>query len=72
MYSKKTNSNQANIKKSTQPRNGPSNSRPGSMSQNKNESQANWIKERDEQLLNLVKDYLQKNGYNRALTILKT
>ena len=45
MYSKKTNVNQ--VKKSTQPKNVVSNNRPGSMSQNKNESQANWVKERD-------------------------
>jgi len=31
----------------------------------------NWSKEKDDQLLALVKEYLQKSGYNRAFETLK-
>ena len=35
------------------------------------ESSTNWFKEKDDQLLQMVKEHLQKNGYTRAYDVLK-
>ena len=78
MYNKKSShpsssytNNNANNRRGTQnqSRNAPTRERERAGSANKErpqESSTNWFKEKDEQLVGMVKEYLQKNGYNRA------
>lgn len=69
MYKKPTPSqgNATNIKKPQKP----VDRAPSALQDRKNDTASNEFKNKDEVLLNYVKEYLQLNGFNRSYEVLK-